>query len=227
MTQASKVSIIMLTHNAPSYIRLAVNSLAAHTKDTDYELIVVDNGSRLATRLLLRQLRRQGKIHKLQLNRENLLFSRGNNQGSRLSAPEATHYLLLNSDVEIRGDRWLSALLALCPAGGISAYGVVRDEPVRADGYCILFDRALYDRYGLDERYEWFWSVTKIQAQTLCEGGGVVAVAEHESMLHHFGGKSGKAFRHAAGMSEDHAAIRGWFGQHHIQIQDRSGEEAN
>lgn len=225
MKQNRKVSIIMLTHNAPAYVRLTATSLASHTKDVDYELIAVDNSSRLPTRLLLGRLRRQGIIQKLQMNKDNLLFAKGNNQGCRLASSDTTHYLLLNSDVEIRSDRWLSALLDCCPAGGISAYGLVQNEPMRADGYCILFDRALYDRYGLDEAYEWFWSITKIQAQTLQEGSQVVAIAEHEEMLHHFGGKSGSAYRGAAGMSEVHQTICGWFGERKIQVRSRIGEE--
>ncbi len=218
-----KIAIIMLTYNAPAYVKLAVESLAAHTQGVDYELIVVDNHSCLPTRLLLRRLKRQGKIHTLLLNRKNLLFARGNNAGSRLASDDVTHFLLINSDVEIRDDRWLTSLLARCPEGGICAYGLVRDKPIRADGYCILFDRGLYEKYRLDERYEWFWSITKIQAQALKDGRQVVVVEEHENILHHFGGKSGNAFRGAAGMDEARQTICEWFGDHNITILDRVG----
>lgn len=219
-----KIGIIMLTHNAPGYVKLAVDSLAAHTKGVDYELIVVDNHSYLPTRMLLKRLKRKGKINTLLLNKKNLLFAKGNNMGSRLVSDDVTHILLINSDVEIRNDKWLTSLLANCPTGGISTYGLVRDEPIRADGYCILFDRRLYEKYGLDEHYEWFWSITKIQAQALNDGKQVVAIAEHENMLHHFGGKSGKAFRGAAGMGEEHKKICSWFDGHSITIIDRAEE---
>lgn len=216
-----KVSIIMLVHNAPEYVKLAIDSVVEHTKGVDYELIVVDNRSHFPTRLLLKKMKKEGKIHKLLLSRKNLLFAKGNNAGSLLADEESTHYLLLNSDVEIRSDRWLEYLLELCPEGGISSYGMVDHAPVRADGYAMLLDRALYDTYMLDGNYEWFWSVTKIQAQALCAGKRVVAVREHEDMLHHFGGKSGMVPRNASGMREKEEVIIGWFENHQIEIVER------
>lgn len=220
-----KVSIIMLVHNAPDYVKLAIDSLEKYTRGTKYELIVVDNHSHFSTRLLLKKLKREGKIQKLLMNRKNLLFAKGNNAGSLLAAEDVTHYLLLNSDVEIRSSQWLERLLDLCPEGGISSYGLVEDTPVRADGYAMLLDRKLYDTFLLDENYEWFWSVTKIQAQALCSGKKVVAVRKHEEMLHHFGGKSGSAFRHASGMQEKAEVINGWFGTHQIEIIEKLKEE--
>lgn len=214
----------MLTHNAPEYVEIAVRSIAARTKNINYELIVVDNHSGWATRHLLRKLKKQNIIDKIKWNKNNLLFAKGNNAGSHMAADDATHYLLINSDVEIRNDNWLTNLTGICPKGGISAYGVVMNEPVRADGYCMLVDSALYKKYELDENYEWFWSITKLQAQALAEGKSVVAVKEHDDMIYHFGGKSGKGFRHAKGMDENHDVICNWFNENKIEILERIEE---
>lgn len=219
-----KIGIIMLTYNAPKYVELAVNSIAEKTKDVAYELIVVDNHSGLRTRLLLKKMQKQGKIDIIQWNKENLLFAKGNNVGSRMASSDVTHYLLINSDVEIRDAAWLSRLLSICPEGGICAYGIVEDEPVRADGYCMLVDKNLYQRFGLDEQYEWFWSITKLQALALAEGKRVIAVKEHENMLHHFGGKSGKAYRYARGMDEKREVICSWFEDKSVEILDQIDE---
>lgn len=215
-----KVSIIMLTHNAPAYVKVAVNTLKELTKNIDYELIVVDNRSGWRTRLLLKRLKKQGKIDKMQWNKKNLLFAKGNNIGSHIASADATHYLLINSDVEIRDENWLKNLCQICPEGGISAYGLVENEPVRADGYCMLVDSAFYRKHELDENYEWFWSITKIQAKALEEGRRVIAVKEHDDQIYHFGGKSGKAFRHAKGMDEDIRKICSWFEDRKIEIID-------
>jgi glycosyltransferase involved in cell wall biosynthesis len=220
-----KISIIMLTYNASKYVRQSVESLAEKTVGVDYELIVVDNHSRLYTRHLLNRLKKQDKIHKLLFNKKNLLFAGGNNAGTRLCDAKSTHYLLLNSDILIYNKDWLKKLLEICPTGGISAYGLVENKPVRADGYCMLVAKETYDKYKLDEHYQWFWSITKLEAMVLRDGKRIVAVKNHEAMLHHFGGKSGNAYRGAQGMNEDMNVIYNWFDQcNHIEIIDKISE---
>lgn len=216
-----KVSIIMLTYNAPEYVKVSINSLRHLTQGIEYELIVVDNHSRLRTRLLLKKLIREGKIDKIKWNKTNLLFAKGNNVGSHIAQEDATHYLLINSDIEIHDKNWLNHLCHICPEGGISAFGLVESEPVRADGYCMLVDSAFYKNNELDENYEWFWSITKLQAKALKEGRRVVAVKEHDDLIYHFGGKSGKSFRHAKGMDEDIRHICSWFEGRHIEIIEK------
>ena len=65
---------------------------------------------------------------------------------------------------------------------GISAYGLVTDEPIRADGYCLLIDRYLYDKYKLDPTYAWFWGVTKLESKVLQEQKKIKVVKNHENM---------------------------------------------
>lgn len=221
MVDNAKVSIIMLTHNAADYVKLTINSLIEHTKNVDYELIVVDNASRFRTRHLVKKMNHTGKIDKLIVNKSNLLFAKGNNMGSDFVSKECTHILLLNSDIEIKNDLWLKKLISICPEGGVSAYGTVLSEPIRADGYCMLLTKELFLKYKLDEKFEWFWSITKLQSQVLREGKKVVAVENHENMIHHFGGKSGRAFRYANGMNTDLHEICNWFGEKQIDRMNR------
>lgn len=216
MVDEAKVSIIMLTHNAANYVKRTINSIKEHTNNVDYELIVVDNASKFGTRRLVKKMKKIGKIDKLILNKSNLLFAKGNNVGSESVSEECTHILLLNSDVAIKNDLWLEKLISICPEGGISAYGTVLSEPIRADGYCMLLKKELFFKYKLDEKFEWFWSITKLQSQALRDGEKVVAVENHEEMIHHFGGKSGNAFRYAEGMNTEMQEICNWFGKNQI-----------
>lgn len=39
------ISILMLTHNAPKYVKITLETLKNKTKDIDYELIIWDNDS--------------------------------------------------------------------------------------------------------------------------------------------------------------------------------------
>lgn len=54
------VSIMMLTHNAPDYVRIAVESVRERTEGVAYELVVVDNASDPTTIALLEELKARG-----------------------------------------------------------------------------------------------------------------------------------------------------------------------
>ncbi|WP_158750597.1 glycosyltransferase [Acidobacterium sp. S8] len=215
------VSMLVLTHNAPEYVEKTIVSVAEHTKNVEYELVVVDNASEERTRNLVIELRERGLIHKLQLLDYNSLFAKGNNIAASLASENATHFLLLNSDVEVRSPEWLSTLLA-SHRQGISAYGIVASPPRRVDGYCLLIDAPLYRNYQLDERFQWWWSVTQLQANVLRDGYSVLGFEKHEQYLHHFGGKSGPSFTGAKGMDVCQLEVLSWFGINKIAIENPS-----
>ena len=202
MTTIPKISILILTFNAIGYVYKTLDSLQRLTPDIDYEVIVVDNNSRLELKLSLPLMLKRGWIDKLCLLNYNSLFAEGNNVASRLARPDATHFLLLNSDIEIRDPNWLKVLLN-SHEEGITSYGVVPSNPIaRVDGYCFLIDKPLYQKHLLDESHQWWWAITKLQA------------------LHHFGGKSGKGFKKAKGMDINPDEVIGWFNNKSIEIVD-------
>lgn len=201
----------MLTHNAPKYVDLTIKTLRKYTKGIDYELVVLDNASKLQTRLVVKRLFRKKLIDKVVFSSYNTLFAAGNNIMSSVADKESKYFLLLNSDIEIKDDKWLHKLLKVHKTG-ITSYGVVDTEPYRVDGYCYLIDADLYRKYPLDERnFQWFWAITKQQAQVLTAGHNVQGFKEHEKYLHHFGGKSGGDFHGAEGMSTPAEISKKWF----------------
>jgi glycosyltransferase involved in cell wall biosynthesis len=212
-----EVSIVVPVHNALPYVRRLLRTLR-RTEGIPNELIVVDNASRRATRSYLRAMSWRGWIDRLLLNDHNALFAAANNQAVRAADPGSRFVLLLNSDVEIRDPEWLRRLLEL-HCRGATSLGVIDDAAgVRGDGYCLLVDRDLYDRYGLDEQYAWWWCVSRLQAQLLCAGHRVTAVRDHERELVHHWAKSGDDFAGAPGMATDPATVRGWFGGHSADV---------
>lgn len=208
-TQRPRVSILMLTHNAPDYVELSIRSVQ-RTQDVDWELVVVDNASESPTVELVTRLKAEGLIHVLKLLDYNSFFAEGNNIAAGLARPDATHYLLLNSDIEVRRSDWLANLLAL-HTGGLTGYGVA-ENPLRLDGYSLLIDAELYKSEPLDEGHQWFWAVTKQQASLMREGAAARGYRHHERWLHHFGGKSGDAFTSALGREVSRSTVTGWFG---------------
>lgn len=206
------VSILMLTHDAPRYVRTAVRSIVESTEDVDFELVVVDNASRGRTRRLVRNLQNSGSIQRLTMLDHNSLFAAGNNIAASLASPHATHFLLANSDIKIMDPQWLANLLEV-HRRGITSYGMA-ESPLRVEGYCLLIDADLYRGHLLDESHEWWWGVTKLQAALLREGFSVQGFREHERFVHHFGGKSGDAFAGARGMDVTREEVDGWFAGH-------------
>lgn len=213
-----KVSILMLTHNAPKYVYQSIKSLTK-TINVDYELIVVDNASNFINKILISWLSKKGYIDKVHFNSYNSLFAKGNNLAGKLASEDSDYFLLLNSDIQINNPLWLSRLLEVHPAGGgISSYGAVMKAPIRADGFCMLINKNLYLKYGLDENFAWWWSVTKLQSEILKEGKKILAVKCHEEYIHHFGGKSGKGFKDAAGMDVKLDEVKTWFNKGSIEV---------
>lgn len=209
------ISIIILTYNAPQYVRETIETLNKITnKETldRCEIIVWDNNSNAETKVLLNDLKDQGYIDKLHFSDENLLFAGGNNEATKLANPSSKYYLLLNSDIRVVDPRWLTFLLNAIESGKYSgaSYGFCK-RPNRCDGYCFLVKRELYDKYQLDTDFQWWWGITKMQAQILYEGHSLLAYRHHNHLLVHYGGKSGDAYKNAKGMDIDVTDVIQWF----------------
>lgn len=220
------ISILMLTHNAPDYVKETIETLNTVTRKEDLdrcELIVWDNASEEPTIKVLEELRAKGFIDKLHLSKENLLFAGGNNAASKLADNNCKYYLLLNSDIKIKDKNWLKYLIDAKVNGNYAgvSYGFCKN-PNRCDGYCLLLDRALYDKYQLDENFQWWWGVTKLQAQILKEGHNLLAYSRHNHLIYHYGGKSGGDFKTAKGMDTNIENVIHWFNNSKGKVQNKN-----
>lgn len=212
------ISIIMLVHNAKSFTKHSIKTLKKTMGEQEYELIVVDNDSGFATKHALLALQKKGMIEKLLFLKENTFFAKGNNIGSKLCSDKSDYILLLNSDIEIRNKKWLDILMKYHKRGA-TAYGVCENNPyTRGDGYCFLIDKDLYLKYQLDESFEWWWSVTKLQAQLLKEDCSVTAIKNHNELLYHYGGMSGKSWKKSKGLSVEGEQIKEWFENKKVNV---------
>ncbi len=226
--QDPKVSIVILVHNALFCVIRTLNSLRK-TRGVIYETVVVDNDSRLITKIVLLLYFVMKRINRLLFVGENTLFSKGNNLGSRISSEDSTHILLLNSDVRINRPDWLSVLLkhhergaiSFGIAGGNDFLGVQSGEefPKRADGFCFLIDRHVYLTYQLDEHYQHWWSLPELQARLLKAGLRVKAIRDYDDWITHFGGKSGKVRQRVNTPSKE--TVGSWFDGSGADIIDR------
>ncbi len=190
-----KLSIVILCYNAPVYVRKLLKSLEGQ-EGADYEIIIVDNNSRwlnsfyfFFSSMRLRRLRSYVRAS------TNLFFAGGMNLGVRQCSSEATHVLLLNSDTEFRDPLALKKVMDVHERG-VTGFGEIGPPLPRCDGFFFLVDRDLYEEIGgLDEKFKWWWSITKFQGLVLSRGLTVKAISNHDDLLVHFGGKSGDAWK--------------------------------
>jgi hypothetical protein len=64
--------------------------------------------------------------------------------------------------------------------------------------------------YHLDPNFEWWWSVTRLQAKLLAEGYSVQAIRSFTEIVHH-GGGSGPVPSELSGMDTPITRVREWF----------------
>ncbi len=106
MTNLPKVAIVILNWNGRKYLEQFLPSVLA-TIYTNYEIIVVDNGSADDSILFLEKNYPSIRVIRLPVNYG---FSKGYNEG--LKQVSADYYALLNSDVEVNAD-WLQLMVTL------------------------------------------------------------------------------------------------------------------
>jgi len=175
------VSIIILNWNGINFTRDCIKSVREQTKSPDYEIIVVDNGSKQHEVKELQELHRKKLVDRLILNPENRGFSGGNNQGMLVASGD--YLMLLNNDILVK-EKWLEILVEAaesdpkiglvgpkitlhhtpntCFGGGkISdsgaakfGYETARCEAEQIGGAALMFKRGVYEKIGgLDEGF--------------------------------------------------------------------------
>lgn len=212
------VSIVMLSWNAPEYTKMALESIRAHTAG-EYEIIIVDNGSKPETVEWLRTLTGVTVIY----NETNRGYAGGNNQA--IAAANGEYVVLLNNDVIVT-EGWLDGLLdafARIPGLGVSAprsnkiagdqqtadsvyddldamqrYARKRRVRFRGEGYatdraiglCLCIDRRVIEEVGgIDERF----GAGNFEDDDFCmrvRGAGYRIFVCDDVFIHHFGSKT-------------------------------------
>ena len=162
-------SIIILTYNNLGYTKTCIESVREYTKG-DYEIVVVDNGSKDGMPEWLEGERTKGRIQKLFLSPVNLGVPAGWNKGLEMAGSDRDYYVVLNNDVFVTPG-WLEKLITVANyhpligmVGPVTNYcsGPQREGFVKAGctycwrlvGFCLLIKGDVLRKVGLfDERF--------------------------------------------------------------------------
>ncbi|MFH1239731.1 MAG: glycosyltransferase family 2 protein [Candidatus Diapherotrites archaeon] len=116
-----RVSIIVLNWNGKQWMEKCLSSIKKNTTYPDYEVIVVDNGSKDGSVELLEKLKTKGYIDVLIKNSENMGFAYANNQG--FAKARGNYYFMLNNDTLVTKDWLKNAVRVLESNSRIAAVG--------------------------------------------------------------------------------------------------------
>jgi GT2 family glycosyltransferase len=94
-----ELSIIIVNWNTEEITKEAISSVIKYTSQIRYEIIVVDNGSEDGSVSMLKKLEKKYPFIKLILNKKNVGFGKGNNQG--FNGAKGEYVLMLNTDTVI------------------------------------------------------------------------------------------------------------------------------
>ncbi len=138
------VSIIIINFKTPKMTLECVQSVIDKTKEIDYEIIVVDNGSGDNSTEILR---RQSKIgFTFVESKLNLGFGKANNLGNQVA--KGRNIFLLNSDTLLKNNavKILSEYLDTHSNVGVCGGNLYSRENKPSGSYCLKFDDPREDR---------------------------------------------------------------------------------
>jgi len=147
MSAQAQVSVVILNWNGLRYLERCLTSLQAQTF-TDFEVILVDNGS---TDGSVEWVRERFPQVRLICNESNAGFAAGNNQAIRAS--QAEYLVTLNNDTHVEPD-WLGALVGAVegePSVGMCASKMLfadRPETINSTGISLDPVGIAWDRRG-------------------------------------------------------------------------------
>jgi GT2 family glycosyltransferase len=119
--QKPLVSIVIATRDRVDLLKNCINSIRKKTDYSNYEIIIVDNGSEDQKTLhYLREIKQSG-IAVVFRDEGDFNFSRLNNLGVQHANGE--YVLLLNNDIEVESQGWLSEMVALAIQPEIGCVG--------------------------------------------------------------------------------------------------------
>lgn len=198
------VSVMLLNMNGKKLTSDCIKSIQKNTNYPNYEIIVIDNGSIDGSVKILKEMKRKKIVTKLVLNKKNVGYSNGVNQGFKESKGKYIYHLDNDTLVE---KKWLSKAVEAAEAiknpGAIGSllvgkinYGKglkgqeIVSEKLAVCGAAMMYSKKALKKIGnLDAK---LWSPIYGEEQDWCyraRNAGFKVVETNASRVYHIGGQ--------------------------------------
>ncbi len=105
-----RISIVIVANDKPEYLNIAIQTILVSSNNNNYEIIVVDNGSRdVAVQAFLDELEEDGI--KVIRNDENVYWAKAANQGAKAADKNSKYIVFLHHDINILSPIWMDVLI--------------------------------------------------------------------------------------------------------------------
>ena len=116
-----KVSIVIPTRDKVEYLRRAVESIQEHTKYSNYEIIIVNNRSEEEeTKEYFKEIGKERNIRVIDFDKP---FHFGKLYNWVSKKIDGEYMLMLNNDIKVLSDGWLSSMLEWCQLPEVGCVG--------------------------------------------------------------------------------------------------------
>lgn len=151
-----RISIIVVHNDRPEYLNICLQTLLVTSVNNNFEVIVVDNGSKdIKSQTFLDQLESDGI--KVIRNDENLYWSKAANQGAKAADKNSKYLLFMHHDINILNPLWMDVLVNVAEKNKsglvgfyMSSYKVPgNDQKIEfVDECCMLVSRECWRECG-------------------------------------------------------------------------------
>jgi glycosyltransferase involved in cell wall biosynthesis len=116
-----QISIIIVHKDRPEYLNLCLQSICVTSFNSNYEIIVVDNGSDKESQAFLDEIEGTVKVIK---NEKNLYWSAACNKGANAADRNSKYLIFMHCDIVITNPSWLDLLLNVSESTGSGFIGL-------------------------------------------------------------------------------------------------------
>lgn len=146
-------AIIIVHRDSASYLSMCLQSISITSMGSNYEIIIVDNGSTDKESVdFLEGLPPDIKVIR---NSKNLYWPAAANQGVASASKNAKYFVFLHSDVTILHPNWIDHLIGVTesePCGMVGAsthmYRLGKQDVVFVEEWLVMFTRECFEAIG-------------------------------------------------------------------------------
>ena len=107
---AENISIIIVHKDRPEYLNILLQSIVVNSYNSNYELIVVDNGSSEDSQTFLNEIEESRQV-KVVRNSTNEYWSAACNKGVQKADKNSKYFIFLHADIVILNPAWMDLLI--------------------------------------------------------------------------------------------------------------------